>query len=178
MAQQNYTFAPRGQQPPPQQQPAYQQYPNMAPQQPAYQQPPPQQVYTQNGFYPQMQVAQPQDGSAEFRSAYNKNLKAWVEANNKVKAGPTSVDAESNLEKMSQIVENINGTSEQTQASKTENLNEFMFLLTKVIDAIDNPEDWIPVERAKEAQSVKNSKLARSLSKYLNLYKDVIKTLG
>ena len=185
MQQTDFTFAPRGQQPiqqPVQPQPVYQQpYPNMAPQQPPpgyYQQPVQQQI--PNGYYPQMQVAQPNDGSREFMEAYNKNVREYQAMNQKIKAGPTKADAESNLEKMEAMVETIQedvAAKHQDSVHKAETIGEFVDILTTVINAMQNPEVWLPKERQNLATKFKDSKLTVSLVPYLTSYGDTVKRL-
>lgn len=190
---QEFTFAPRVPQPQPvqqqqMQQPMYQQPQPMYQQQPVYQQPQPvyQQPYPnmapQMGYaYPQTNIAQPNDGSREFMEAYNKNKAAYDEMNRKVKAGPTKEDATSNYEKMEAMVEKIQTDVEGKNiesAKKAETLNEFVDLLTTVINAIDKPEVWLPKERMKYAEQLKSSKLGISLVKYLSSYRDTVKRLG
>jgi len=180
----DFTFAPRGQQPvqqPVQQQPVYQQpYPNMAPpQQPPFYQQPVQQV--PNGYYPQMQVAQPNDGSREFMEAYNKNVREYQALNQKIKSGPTKADAESNLEKMEAMVETIQedvAKKHEDSVHKAESLPEFVDLLTTVINAMQNPEVWLPKERQNLAPKFKDSKLTTSLVPYLKTYRDTVQRLG
>lgn len=181
MPQNDFTFAPRGQQPiqqPVQPQPVYQQpYPNMAPQQqqPYYQQP------VQNGYYPQMQVAQPNDGSREFMEAYNKNVREYQALNQKIKSGPTKADAESNLEKMEAMVETIQADVAEKHADsvhKAETLGELADMLTTVINAMEAPEVWLPKERQNLAPRFKDSKLTKSLVPYLTSYRDTIQRLG
>ena len=182
MSQNDFTFAPRGQQPiqqPVQPQPVYQQpYPNMAPpppQQPYYQQP------VQNGYYPQMQVAQPNDGSREFMEAYNNNVREYQALTQKIKSGPTKADAESNLEKMEAMVETIQADVAEKHADsvhKAETMGELIDMLTTVINAMENPEVWLPKERQNLASRFKDSKLTKSLVPYLTSYRDTIKRLG
>ena len=178
----DFTFAPRGQQPvqqqPVQQQPVYQQpYPNMAPQQPYYQQPVPQ---VQNGYYPQMQVAQPNDGSREFMEAYNKNVREYQALNQKIKAGPTKADAESNLEKMEAMVETIQddvAKKHEDSVHKAETVQEFVDILTTVINAMQRPEVWLPKERQNLATRFKDSKLTTSMLPHLISYRDTVQRL-
>ena len=152
----------------------------MAPpqQQPFYQQPV-QQV--PNGYYPQMQVAQPNDGSREFMEAYNKNVREYQALNQKIKSGPTKADAESNLEKMEAMVETIQedvAKKHEDSAHKAESLPEFVDLLTTVINAMQNPEVWLPKERQNLAPKFKDSKLTTSLVPYLKTYRDTVQRLG
>lgn len=158
-----------------QQQPVYQQP------QPVYQQPYPNMAPQMGYAYPQTNIAQPNDGSREFMEAYNKNKAAYDEMNRKVKAGPTKEDAQSNYEKMEAMVEKIQTDVEGKNiesAKKAETLNEFVDLLTTVINAIDKPEVWLPKERMKYAEQLKSSKLGISLVKYLSSYRDTVKRLG
>ena len=128
-----------------------------------------------------MQVAQPNDGSREFMEAYNKNVREYQAMNQKIKAGPTQADAESNLEKMEAMVETIQddvAKKHEDSVHKAESLGEFVDILTTVINAMQNPEVWLPKERQNLAPKFKDSKLTKSLVPYLTSYRDTVKRLG
>jgi len=61
---------------------------------------------------------------------------------------------------------------------KAESLPEFVDLLTTVINAMQNPEVWLPKERQNLAPKFKDSKLTTSLVPYLKTYRDTVQRLG
>ena len=183
MNQNDFDFAPRGnrrvQYQQPVQQPAYY---NQIPPQPA------QPVQSSQGYAPNPGGFAPRahpgyfttvnmgDGSQEFRNAYQENLQKFNEANARAKEGISEDDAVANVEKMTEIVNMIEGDTESTATNGYDNINKLYNAISHVSGSIRHPEDWLPVGRESKLDLMKRN--GAVVADLLDKFAQHIKTLA
>lgn len=183
MNQNDFDFAPRGnrrvQYQQPVQQPAYY---NQIPPQPA------QPVQSSQGYAPNPGGFAPRanpgyfttvnmgDGSQEFRNAYQENLQKFNEANARAKEGISEDDAVANVEKMTELVNMIEGDTESTATNGYDNINKLYNAISHVSGSIRHPEDWLPAGRESKLDLMKRN--GAVVADLLDKFAQQIKTLA
>lgn len=182
MQQNDFDFAPRGNRrapyPQPVNQPAY--YNQIQPQ-------PAQPVQSANGYAPVNGGFAPRNnggfatvdmgaGSQEFRNAYVKNRQMFDEMNARAREGISEDDAVANVEKMTELVNMIEGDTESTEANTYDNISKLYNAINHVSGSIRHPEDWLPKGREDKLDLMKRN--GAVVADLLDKFAKQIKTLA
>lgn len=186
MNQNDFDFAPRGnrrvQYQQPVQQPAYYNQIQPQPAQPVQSS----QGYAPNpgGFAPRANAPQVNpfstvnmgEGSQEFRNAFQDNLNKFNEMNARVKEGISEDDAVANVEKMTELVNMIEGNTESTATNGYDNINKLYNAISHVSGSIRHPEDWLPAGMENKLDLMKRN--GAVVADLLDKFAQQIKTLA